>query len=107
MKEGAAYQAATDRLEEIEAIVQHDIAAYGSLALDATELHQETSVFQRSYDRAVAAVPAAMARQVEAQGEYLVRSSTATMLAESARVTYVNYDQAYWAAVNAWRKVTK
>ncbi len=104
---GAAYQAATDRLEEIEAIVQHDIAAYGSLALDAEELHQETSVFQRSYDRAVAAVPAAMARRVEAQGDYLVRSSTATMLAELARVTYVNYDQAYWAAVNAWRKVTK
>ena len=106
-KTGAAYQAAADRLEEVEAIVQHDIAAHGSLAHDAQELHQETSLFQRSYDRAMAAVPAAMARQVEAQGDYLVRSSTATMLAESARVTYVNYDQAYWAAVNAWRKVTK
>lgn len=104
---GAAYQAAADRLEEIEAIVQHDIAAHGSLVLDAQQLHQEASLFQRSYDRAVAAVPAAMARRVEAQGDYLVRSSMATMLAESARVTYVNYDQAYWAAVNAWRKVTK
>jgi hypothetical protein len=106
-KTAAAYQAAADWLEEVEAIVQHDIAAYGSLALDATELHQETILFQRAYDRAVAAVPAALARRFEAQGDYLVRNSTAVMLAESARVTYVNYDQAYWAAVNAWRKVTK
>ena len=48
-----------------------------------------------------------MARRVEAQGDYLVKSSTATLLEGSARVTYVSYDQAYWAAVNAWRKVTK
>ena len=106
-KTGAAYQAAADRLEEIEAIVQHDIAALGSLALDAQELHREASLYQRSYDRAVAAVPAAMAHQVKAQGDYLVRSSIATALTESARVTYISYDQAYWAAVNAWRKVTK
>ena len=106
-KTGAAYQAATDRLEEIEAIVEHDVAAHGSLVLDAQELHHEASLFQSNYDRAVAAVPAAMARRVEAQGDYLVKSSTATLLEGSARVTYVSYDQAYWAAVNAWRKVTK
>ena len=104
---GAAYQAATDRLEETEAIVRQDIAAHDSLALDAEQLHDEASLFQRSYDQAVGSVPAAMARQVEAQGDYLVKSATAVMLTGSARATYVSYDQAYWAAVNAWRKATK
>ena len=63
------------------------LAAHGSLVLDAQELHHEASLFQRNYDRAVAAVPAAMARRVEAQGDYLVKASTATLLEGSARVT--------------------
>ena len=99
------YQDATERLEEIQAIVQGDLEAIRTLVQDAEDRHKEVGLWQASHEKATAAVPVALGGWVEAQADYLAKSTLAHTLTESARVTYISYDQVYWAARHAWETV--
>jgi hypothetical protein len=100
-----SYLAATDWLERVQAIVKDDLVAQKSLVFDAEELHKQAGYYEADHQKAVAAVPGAFASWIEAQGDYLAKTTLAHSLTESARLTYISYDQAYWAARSALQKV--